>query len=296
MKIAIVCASGIGDALIFHAAAHAFVQRGWEAATFSDHLTSFGSWLCPNIPYFPQPPLHALSQSFASFDAIFLQHDNSPKAFSIQKLQTPVYTFYGSHVPTKHGILRESQDYVCDTAKTMVANVDLACHKFFDVTIHGAVGLTPPKQLIHRRHSKQIAIHASASTLEKRWPKEKFLKVSKWLTTEGFNPIFLSSPQEQSEWGGPLLHTLEDLTSVIYESGGFLGNDSGPAHLASLLNIPHLVIGGTGLQMPLWTTGWYPGHLIVPPRKFMNLKYLRRKWHIFISTKRVINNLKHNVL
>ncbi len=90
--------------------------------------------------------------------------------------------------------------------------------------------------------------------------------VAAWLKQEGYDPVFTVSPSEAPEWGSsPLFPTLGDLASFLYESGAFLGNDSGTAHLASLLEIPHLIIAGNGLQMPLWRTGWLPGHTIAPP-------------------------------
>ncbi len=76
--------------------------------------------------------------------------------------------------------------------------------------------------------------------------KEKFLKVAAWLSREGYDPVFTVAPYEQSEWSGPLFPQLEDLASFLYESGAFLGNDSGTGHLASLLKIPHLIIPGNG--------------------------------------------------
>src|SRR5579864_3358503 len=100
MKLAVVCASGIGDALLFQTISHAASQKGWEATTFSNHLASFGPWLSPHCLTRPQP---SLEESFSEFDAVFLQHDNSPKSFRIKSLNIPTYTFYGVHLASKHG-------------------------------------------------------------------------------------------------------------------------------------------------------------------------------------------------
>ena len=118
MKIAVVCASGIGDALIIHSISNLLVQKGWDVTTYSDHLTGFGPWL-QGFKFAKQPPLESIEDLFSQYDALFLQHDNSQKAIRIKKLPLPVYTFYGAHVPNKHEPLRETFDYVCDRTKSM---------------------------------------------------------------------------------------------------------------------------------------------------------------------------------
>lgn len=293
MKLAIVCASGIGDALIFQTASFALRAQGWEATIFSDHLKSFGSWTFSDSA--PQPTPENMATIFSPFDAIFLQHDNSPKAFQIKTLGIPVFTFYGSHLPSKHGNFQKKWDYLCDRSKTMVENLSHACLQFFQIKIDG-YGFNAPPALIHRRFKQRVAIHPTASSIEKIWPRHKFLNVAAFLKEHGYEPVFTVSPEEAPEWNSPVFPTLHDLASFIYESGAFLGNDSGTAHLASLLQIPHLVIAGTGEQMPLWKTGWYPGHHICPPRWLMNMKALRKRWKLFISEKDVIKILNCKIL
>ena len=295
MKLAVVCASGIGDALIFETISHAIRSHGWDATTFSDPLSSFGRWLPENAKCAPQPSLEEIETKFAPFDAIVLQHDNSKKAFAIKSLKKPVYTFYGAFLSSKHGTFQKEKDYQCDRSKTMVENAKMALFHFFGIQAKGN-GFAPPAGLIHRRFNRRIAIHPTASSKEKMWPKENFLKVAERLRKEGYEPIFTVAPHEQPEWGGPLFPKLEDLASFLYESHAFLGNDSGTGHLASLLKIPHLIIAGNGLQMPLWRTGWEPGSLIAPPLWLMQFKFMRKHWRHLISEGSVIKNFKKNIL
>ncbi len=130
MKIAVVCASGIGDALIFHSISNLLRQKGWEVATYSNYLPSFGNWLT-GFTLAPQPSEERILETFASYDALFLQHDNSRKSAAIKALPVPVYTFYGAHLLSKHGPIRKEWDYVCDRRQTMVENVALAAELFF---------------------------------------------------------------------------------------------------------------------------------------------------------------------
>ncbi len=93
MRLAVVCASGIGDALILHTISHAARLKGWEATTFSNHIADFEPWLPSGSSVASQP---SQEESFSEFDAIFLQHDNSQKAFRIKAIKkVPVYTFMG---------------------------------------------------------------------------------------------------------------------------------------------------------------------------------------------------------
>lgn len=298
-RIAVVCAPGIGDALILQIAAHQLRLHGFEVTTFSNHLASFGNWF-QGASFARQPQLNQIEEALGSFDAILLQHDNTPKARKIHSLPRPVYTFYGSHVVSKHGPLRLGYDYVCDQERTMVQNVRAAVETLFRLDGAGVEnGMKPPAGLIHRKNAKRVAIHPTSAVEEKNWSKAKFLAVAKWLKEEGYEPAFTVPAAERFEWGGPELLSLEDLASFIYESGYFMGNDSGPGHIASYLGIPYLIIAKDERQMRFWRPGWRPGEIAVPPAWLPNWKGARLReehWKKFITTKGVINKLKESVL
>lgn len=293
MKIAVVSSLGMGDGLILQVAAFHLRANGHEVTTFNDHISSFGPWF-GDARFAPQPKLE---ESFESFDAIFLQHDNSPKAKKIHSLPIPVYTFYGSHELAKHGPLRNGFDYVCDPNRTMVDNVREAISTLFQLPpCSSENGMKPPPGLTHRKTTKRVIIHPTSTQEEKNWPREKFLKVAHWLTHQGYEPIFIAPPSEQGLWPGPHLPNLASLAALIYESGFFLGNDSGPGHLASYLQIPHVIIAREAKQMRLWRPGWMPGEILTTPLWFPNWKKLRKHWKKSITTKMVINSLKRNTL
>ncbi len=155
---------------LFEMISQAIRSKGWEATTFSNHLSSFGKWLSPLARTAPQPPLEEIERVFSSFDAIFLQHDNSPKAYKIQSMKIPIYSFYGAHVESKHGFFDRERDYLCDRNATMVENIANAAVQFLGTLPEGN-GFAPPSGLIHRRFKRRIAIHPTASSKEKIWPK-----------------------------------------------------------------------------------------------------------------------------
>jgi heptosyltransferase III len=273
--IGIVCSAGVGDALIFHIAAYHLRAAGFDVAISTSH--SFGRWL----PSYPEIDL-------AACDAIFLQHNDLPKTREISSLPKPIYTFYGSHQPDKHGPLKVGFDYICDPERTMVDNVVAALQTLFGISATKENGLRPPASLIHRRYKKRVAIHTTSAVPDKNWPLDNFLRVARWLEAEGYEPVIL-----------PLFPTLEDLVSFIYESGTFVGNDSGPGHIASCLAVPHLIIGRAEKHMKFWRPGWTTGEIATPPSWLPNWKGFRLRetnWKQFVTAKNVIKKLKTNVL
>ena len=300
-RFAIICASGIGDALILHVASHYLMLEGHQTTTFSNHLHLFGSWL-PEARFHKQPLLDQLDSTFESFDAILLQHDNTPKARAIIALRPkiPVYAFYTNYHLSKHGPLIPEYDFAFNSDRSMVANVVAGLKTLFSIdAAAGLNGLTPPAGLIFQKHPKRIAIHPTSSLQTKNWPRKKFLKVASWLKKNGYEPVFITAPSERDQWGSPLFPSLEELASFLYESGAFLGNDSGPGHIASYLNLPHLIIGRSEKAMKLWRPGWHPGHVITPSRWIPNWKWLKlreNKGNQLVLVKNVIKSLKNNVL
>lgn len=275
MKIAVVCAPGVGDAVILHIVSHHLALAGFDVLTDTPH--QFGRWLSD---YHFGP--------YENCDAIFLQYDNTARSKRIHDLDKPVYTFYGSYQLSKHGPLRPGLDYVSDLNRTMVDNVVTSLKTLFALPATSANGFTPPPGLIHRRFEKRVAIHTTSGAPSRNWPLPKFEKVAHWLESQGYEPALL-----------PQFPSLEELTSFIYESGYFLGNDSGPGHIASCLQIPNLIIGREERHMRHWRPGWGLTEIVVPPRWIPNWKNFRlreKKWKSFISTKRVINSLKTRVL
>lgn len=281
-KIAVVCAQGMGDGLIMHIASHNLTQAGTAVTTFSDHLEGFKKWV-PGFQFAKQPHPEKIEKIFLDYDAVILQHDNSSKSFTIKNLKIPVFGFYGSHNLLKHGPLSDL-DYVCNPTQCMNENIVKAMTKWFGLSSKEN-GLTPIQGLVHRKYHRRIAIHSGSSSPDRNWPIQKFKNVAAHFKKRGYDPVFL-----------PELPSLEDLASFIYESGYFLGNDSGPGHLASCLKIPSLIIGKDYKHLLLWRPGWLPPHVETPPRLSSIFKWTKTHWKYFITSNKVIKQLKTKVL
>ncbi len=274
MRFLVICSPGIGDLTILHIVSHHLKLAGHEVSTVTPHR--FGKWL--DGYQFGE---------IESPDAIFLQHDNSPASHRLRE-QNNVYSFFGAYNPSKHGPLKKGLDFVSNPNETIVDNVVLCLKELFGIKASKDNGLRPPLGLIHRRHLKRIAINAQSNERFRIWPLAKFEAFASWAKSQGFEPVFI-----------PQFPSLEELLSFIYESGYFLGNDSGPAHLASCLKIPHLVIGKGEKHMRFWRPGWGYGDVITPPKWIPNWKGFRIRenyWNRFIFSKSVINRFNDMIL
>jgi len=112
-------------------------------------------------------------------------------------------------------------------------------------------------------------IHPTASYKTKEWAAEGFARIGEYLETKGrVAPIFSCGPGESSvldaveRSAGKSLRRLEGVSLAQFAaalSGArlFVGNDSGPAHLAAALARPLVVIFGSS-SSPIW--GPWRGH------------------------------------
>jgi ADP-heptose:LPS heptosyltransferase len=92
-------------------------------------------------------------------------------------------------------------------------------------------------------------IHAFASAPSKTWPAERFVDVAEDLRHSGLEPVFLAGPGDDSSpfsrftvWNSAPLARVK---SLMAGAQLFLGNDSGPAHIAAAFGIPSVVLFGT---------------------------------------------------
>jgi ADP-heptose:LPS heptosyltransferase len=114
-----------------------------------------------------------------------------------------------------------------------------------------------------------VAIHPGSSSPTKCWPAPHFAAVIEQLWRRGYSILLLAGPADeqylrallaalppQPEWGRlkvlknvPLL----EIAQTVQQCHAYLGNDSGPAHLAALLGVPTLALFG-----PSDLRTWHP--------------------------------------
>lgn len=106
--------------------------------------------------------------------------------------------------------------------------------------------LSAPPQPAARAYA---VIHPAASQPDKTWHAEGFLAAARFLRQSfDLDPVFIAGPGEdlsafrayRTLTGAPL----SEIKSLLAGASVFLGNDSGPAHVAAAFGVPVVVIFG----------------------------------------------------
>lgn len=91
-------------------------------------------------------------------------------------------------------------------------------------------------------------LHPVAATAAKTWPAAHFLAVAARLRESGMIPVFIGATSDDlsvfSEFRTLRGVPLSEIKRLLAGSGLFVGNDSGPAHMAAAFGIPSIVIFG----------------------------------------------------
>lgn len=302
-KVAVLPGLGVGDAIIMMIAAHHYQKAGYEVTIFSNPMITFSDWF-NGFSFLQRPSMEDFYEVFSQFDITLLQHENSDRAKYLYSLHQEgklkqLITFYNNYRTSKHFPLKEKSDFAFDESKSMVDNVVDALKELLpSLSITKEIGLQIPKSLKYQRFINRVIIHPTSSLNEKNWSKSKFFHLAKKLISKGYRPAFCVSPKERPDWiqaqeygiDVPLTAKLSDLAKLLYESRFFIGNDSGPGHLASYLNIPSIIFAPKPC-IQHWMPGWKPAQLIKPPQWIPNIKGLRlreKKWQFFIPVSKVI--------
>lgn len=128
------------------------------------------------------------------------------------------------------------------------------------------LGPLPPEN-----ESRYAVIHAGAAYETKRWATEHFRVVGKEIErSHGLRPVFVLGPgdtglaEELSEFDVRAALRLRELKSLLAGARLFVGNDSGPAHVAAAFGVPAVVIFGSS-DSAVWCP-WRTPHRVVETR------------------------------
>ena len=91
-----------------------------------------------------------------------------------------------------------------------------------------------------------VVMHPFAATVEKTWPGERFVEVAGRLRNAGLEPMIVAGPADDtssfSKFQVIRNSPLSALKSLMAGAELFIGNDSGPAHVAAAFGIPVVVL------------------------------------------------------
>lgn len=92
-------------------------------------------------------------------------------------------------------------------------------------------------------------LHPFASHPEKTWPADRFAAVAQWLAARGVAPVFIGGPQDDlrpfAAWRTLAAAPLEEIKNHLAGASLFIGNDSGPAHMAAAFGVPSAIVFGS---------------------------------------------------
>jgi ADP-heptose:LPS heptosyltransferase len=93
--------------------------------------------------------------------------------------------------------------------------------------------------------SRYAVIHPLASAPDKTWPAGRFIEVARRLKLEA---VFIGGPGEDLDPFGEFRTVagapLAEIKALLSRASLFIGNDSGPAHMAAALRVPTVVVFG----------------------------------------------------
>jgi ADP-heptose:LPS heptosyltransferase len=111
-------------------------------------------------------------------------------------------------------------------------------------------------------HGETILIHSGAGQPIRVWPLENYKNLASRLRQENFQ-VRIACDASQREWwlrsGEQEVTTPRNVTELITQidrAGAFIGNDSGPGHIAAMCGVPTFTLFGP--QLPEWFAPLHP--------------------------------------
>jgi ADP-heptose:LPS heptosyltransferase len=101
-------------------------------------------------------------------------------------------------------------------------------------SLGASLGWPLPSLTAPPRPGRRIVIHPGAGQAVRIWPAERFAEIAARLRAAGWEVVFLRETDS----------SLDSLLDHLAGADRFIGNDSGPGHLAALLGVPTFTIFG----------------------------------------------------
>jgi len=106
--------------------------------------------------------------------------------------------------------------------------------------------------------SPYAVLHPFASAVAKTWGASRFVALASWIRErKGLEPVILAGPADDvapfSSFRCEVARPLSEVKRLLRDAALFVGNDSGPAHIAAAFDVPLVVLFG-----PSDPTIWAP--------------------------------------
>jgi ADP-heptose:LPS heptosyltransferase len=129
-----------------------------------------------------------------------------------------------------------------------------------------ALGFSLPSRealaLPHLRPAGEILVHTGAGQPVRVWPLERYRNLVARLRQKDYRVQVACDPDQEDWWlaageqGVIPPHTVTELCMLVDRAGAFIGNDSGPGHLAAFCGVPTFTLFGP--QLPEWFAPLHP--------------------------------------
>jgi ADP-heptose:LPS heptosyltransferase len=112
------------------------------------------------------------------------------------------------------------------------------------------------------KSSGTVLIHSGAGQSVRVWPLEKYKNLAAHLRQKNLQVQIACDPDQRGWWLGAgensvaTPNTVAELISLVDRAAAFIGNDSGPGHLAAFCGVPTFTIFGP--QLPEWFAPLHP--------------------------------------
>lgn len=278
---AIVMSPALGDTLNLLVVAHNLSHAGWHVQVFGDHAYALAAWF-PHLSIAPALTPSDAREVLARFGAVVQQHRDRP----LKDVGSWHPGFIDLH----------EVEYAANGNCMAKRFADFAAAHFGLEHALISNGMQAPAGVTFRKHAARVAVHPEASSGDKRWLTSRFIELARRLRAANLSVEFTMLARERPHW----LHAVSDVASLrifpstaalaewLYESGWFIGNDSGVGHLASSLGIPTLTVFRRRRIAERWRPGFTSGTVVVPPWWVPTAAMKERWWRESISVRRVL--------
>ena len=114
---------------------------------------------------------------------------------------------------------------------------------------------------------RYAVLHPFASGPDKQWPADRFCELARYLQLWKIRPIFLAGPSDNASSFAAhqtFRGTLREAKALLSKACVFIGNDSGPAHMAAAFRVPSVVLFGNS-NPAIWGPWCTESEIVVAP-------------------------------
>ena len=281
-SVAFQMSQSLGDSLLAMIVVDNLVRNGHRVVVFGDYMHSLRDWF-PDFDIYRTPEDDEANAVYRAFDVV---------------LHTYPRNVVGDTRAWHPGVLVMDEWPIFRQVKSMVDIHAEICEKELGLkNITRDNGCRAPRHLRMRANPGRVAILPSATLKGKMWVPRRFVELASQLRSRGFQPEFILAPNERDEWrrdlqthgfAMPDFGSLSEVAAFIYESGRFVGNDSGLAHLASNVGTPAVSLMVRNKIAKRWRPDWTESRAVLPfpilPGKIAKDKL----WKYFLPVSRVV--------